>query len=91
MKLTNLVLHCGAATVSRDQLERVATPSPEGRWHPISHHSLVNQVQSGLEAAGMRVVNTAHALNRQGAQYFGLMQVVDGEPGMVEGLECLAD
>ena len=79
MKLNNLVLHCGAATVSRDQLERVVTPSPEGRWHPISHHSLVNQVQSGLEAAGMRIVNTAHALNRQGAQYFGLMQVSDDQ------------
>ena len=76
MKLNNLYLHCGGATVSPEQLERVATPQPEGRWHPISHHSLVDQVQSGLEAAGMRVVNTAHAVNRNGAQYFGLMQVM---------------
>ncbi len=80
MKLNNLYLHCGGATVSQERLERVPTPEPEGRWHPIAHHSLVNQVQAGLEAAGMRVVNTVHAVNRRGAQYFGLMQVVtDGE------------
>lgn len=90
MKLNNLVLHCGGASVSNERLEQVATPQPEGRWYPISHHSLVNQVRSGLEAAGMRVVNAAHALNRQGAQYFGLMQVVDDhaneEWGTIVGL-----
>lgn len=90
MKLNNLVLHCGGATVSTERLAKVSTPQPEGRWHPIAHHSLVDQVQAGLEAAGMRVVNTAHSLNRNGAQYFGLIQVIDDhaseEWGTIVGL-----
>jgi hypothetical protein len=90
MKLNNLVLHCGGATVSTERLAKVSTPQPEGRWHPIAHHSLVDQVQAGLEAAGMRVVNTAHSLNRNGAQYFGLIQVLDDhaseEWGTIVGL-----
>ena len=90
MKLNNLVLHCGGATVSTERLAKVSTPQPEGRWHPIAHHSLVDQVQAWLEAAGMRVVNTAHSLNRNGAQYFGLIQVLDDhaseEWGTIVGL-----
>ena len=90
MKLNNLYLHCGGATVSDERLAKVPTPQPEGRWHPIAHHALVAQVQSGLESSGMRVVNTAHALNRGGAQYFGLMQVADDnasdEWGTIVGL-----
>ncbi len=90
MKLNNLYLHCGGATVSDQRLAKVPTPQPEGRWHPIAHNALVSQVQAGLEAAGMRVVNTAHALNRNGAQYFGLMQVADDnasdEWGTIVGL-----
>lgn len=90
MKLNNLYLHCGGATVSNERLTEVPTPQPEGRWHPIAHHVLVEQVHSGLEAAGMRVVNTAHALNRNSAHYFGLMQVMDDnasdEWGTIVGL-----
>ena len=76
MKLNNLLLHCGGAHVDREQLESIKTPEAQNRWHPIAHHHLVQQVRSGLEATGMQVVGEAHAVNRQGAQYFGLMQVV---------------
>ena len=91
MKLNNLMLHCGAAHVDPEQLERVNTPAAEGRWQPIGHAELAGQVRRGLEDAGMKVLNEAHALNRQGAHYFGLMQVaIDGheneEWGTVVGL-----
>lgn len=91
MKLNNLVLHCGAAHVEPEQLERVRTPQAEGRWQPIGHAELAAQVRRGLANAGMKVLNEAHALNREGAQYFGLMQVaIDGhendEWGTVVGL-----
>ena len=79
MKLNNLFLHCGGARVEPEQLERVNTPPAEGRWQPVAHATLASQVRRGLEDAGMRILTEAHALNRGGAQYFGLMQVaIDG-------------
>ena len=79
MKLNNLFLHCGGARVEPEQLERVATPPAEGRWQPVAHATLASQVRRGLEDAGMKVLTEAHALNKGGAQYFGLMQVaIDG-------------
>jgi hypothetical protein len=91
MKLNNLVLHCGGAAVEQEQLERVATPESVGRWQPIGHAELAGQVRRGLENAGMKILTEAHALNRGGAQYFGLMQVaIDGHEnddwGTVVGL-----
>jgi len=91
MKLNNLYLHCGGAQVEREELERVETPEACGRWQPIAHDELAGQVRRGLENAGMKVLTEAHALNRGGAQYFGLMQVaIDGrdsdEWGTVVGL-----
>ncbi|MEZ5303039.1 MAG: DUF932 domain-containing protein [Verrucomicrobiales bacterium] len=82
MKLNNLLLHCGGATIDRQELATVRTPAPEGRWHPIAHDTLVDQVHRGLAASGMEVIGEAHALNRGGAHYFGLMQVaIDGREG----------
>ncbi|MCB1098572.1 MAG: DUF932 domain-containing protein [Verrucomicrobiae bacterium] len=75
MKLNDLFLHCGAGRVEREDLDKQRTPQPSGRWYPIAHGALVDQVRHGLETAGMRVLNEAHALNAGGAQYFGLMQV----------------
>jgi hypothetical protein len=91
MKLNNLYLHCGGARVEREALESVTTPEAEGRWQPIAHATLADQVRRGLEDAGMQILTEAHALNRGGAQYFGLMQVaIDGRDhddwGTVVGL-----
>jgi len=91
MKLNNLTLHCGGATVEREELDTVHTPNPSGRWHPVAHSLLIDQVRRGLEDAGMQVLTEAHALNRGGAHYFGLMQVAvdgreNGEWGTVVGL-----
>ncbi len=91
MKLNNLYLHCGAARVEPEQLERVETPRAVGRWQPVGHAELAAQIRRGLEDAGMKILTEAHALNRAGAQYFGLMQVaIDGhesdEWGTIVGL-----
>ena len=91
MRLNNLYLHCGGARVEPEQLERVKTPDAVGRWQPVAHATLAAQVRRGLEDAGMKVLTEAHALNKAGAQYFGLMQVaIDGrtsnEWGTIVGL-----
>lgn len=76
----NLILHCGGETVERNELGKVETPEPSGRWHPIGHADFVNMVQDELENFGLRVMSEAHGLtpNRDGVlggNYFGMFQI----------------
>ena len=75
----NLVLHCGARHVDRDVVESCPTPEPTHTWHPIPHHRLLDQVESTLAGAGLRVASAAHALSADRCRYFGLLEVVNGQ------------
>ena len=80
MTRSNLCLHCGSHSVPREQIDAVATPPRTPSWVPIAHARLLAGVQSSLERAGLSVVSEAHGLSRDGARYFGLLQVVNGQP-----------
>jgi hypothetical protein len=71
------MIHAGGNHVERPELTLVETPPPEvdTGWTPIPHDVLVDQVTDSLAATGYDVVNEAHALAREGQQYFGMMQV----------------
>jgi hypothetical protein len=73
----NLILHCGAHRVEREQLANVVTAPATRTFHPIPHHLLLSSVQETLERAGMSVVSEAHGLTRNGARYFGLLEIKD--------------
>jgi hypothetical protein len=79
MRNLNLTLHCGGSVVTREQLDKIQTPSPEGRWYPIPHLELVNQVDSRLQEHGMKIVTEAFGLARDGHRMFGLMQISNGQ------------
>jgi Domain of unknown function (DUF932) len=90
MNKSNLILHCGARAVSREQVAAVSTPSRTASWVPLPHHQLLNGVQTALEHAGLSVVTEAHGLTRDGDRYFGLLQLANGHSdtdfGLVVGL-----
>jgi hypothetical protein len=90
MRKSNLILHCGARTVTRDQVAGVATPARTATWVPVPHGRLLDGVQGCLERAGLHVVTEAHGLTREGNRYFGLLQVANGDNpddfGLVVGL-----
>jgi hypothetical protein len=71
----NLCLHCGAQTVERKQVQLVPTPRATETWTPIPHLELVTQVERTLKSNGLVVGTQAHSLTRDGARYFGLMEV----------------
>src|SRR5437899_636393 len=48
MNRANLMLHCGASAVSREQVAGVLTPSRTASWVPIPHHRLLAGVQETL-------------------------------------------
>jgi hypothetical protein len=74
----NLVLHCGANKVEREQVAAVETPLSTDTWTPIPHIAFVEQVESVLKINNLKVVGQAHALTRDGNRYFGLMEIQNG-------------
>lgn len=78
MHKCNLMLHCGAHRVERDQLPQVTTPRRTATWQPIPHHDLLALVENTLPRFGMRVVEQAHAITHEGMRYFGLLQIANG-------------
>ena len=71
----NLLLHCGAKAVTREQLEVVATPASTSTWAPIPHLELIEVVEFTLRCNGLTIGAHAHSLSREGARYFGLIEV----------------
>lgn len=74
---TNLVLHCGARAIGREQLSNIPCPPATDTWHPISHIHLVNEVERALTASNMRIVNESFGVTEDNARMFGLLQVAN--------------
>jgi hypothetical protein len=72
---SNLILHCGASKVERETLQAVPTPQATASWQPVSHFELLGQVERALSSRKLSIVAQAHGLTRDGARYFGLLQV----------------
>lgn len=70
-----LLLHCGAETVPREKLARIATPPSTETWFPLAHEDLVGEVESQLTGAGFLIDSAVHSLCHDGARYFGILQV----------------
>ena len=76
--MVNLILHCGAATVTRKEVASVKTPRSTQTWTPIPHMLLVEEVERALKANELSIVNQAHSLTHDSARYFGLMEIKNG-------------
>jgi hypothetical protein len=71
----NLILHCGAARVEREQLAATPTPIGTKSWTPVGHYELLLQVEKALGSRKLSIVSEAHGLTQDGNRYFGLLQV----------------
>ena len=67
-------------------MEKVFTPAPVGRWHPIAHIDLHHCIERAVAALNLRIVAQVHALARKGNHYFGMYQVVNGHDNNEMGL-----
>ncbi len=75
MKKLKLCLHTGGESTSLATIARVATPEPTETYFPIPHIDFINQIRKGLDAAKLEIVESEHALAKEGKRYFGLLQV----------------
>lgn len=86
-----LLLHRGGEVVSRGELLAVPTPRGTRTWYPLSHGTILHEVESQLRSTGFRLTSETHALSHDGARYFGVLAVtLPGRPendfGWVVGL-----
>lgn len=88
--LPQLCIHRGGQEVDAATLASVPTPARTATWVPIPHHILLQRVTTSLEDSGLSIVNARHALSKEGARYFGLLEVKGGpaapDYGMVVGV-----
>lgn len=80
MRSLNLHLDTGRSRViGASALVGVVTPDPTASWCPIPHTKLLDLLLESLPAYGLHVVNSTHAIYRDGLRYFGLFQVENGK------------
>ncbi len=86
-----MLLHCGAEIVDRHDLFNVRTPEGTNTWFPLSHRSLLMQVENQLREVGFNIKGETHAITHDGARYFGVIQIdipdrLDRDYGWVVGI-----
>ena len=72
---SKLLTHCGARTVSLEELEKVPVPEGTKTWFPIAHGEVVKTVDRSLEEAGFRTTNARYALTRNDARMFATLDL----------------
>src|SRR4051794_17730486 len=68
-----LVCHRGAREVSRDELQLVPCPDPQGRWCPVPFHTVLGYAERALTDAGYRIAKLALAVSRRSERFFGTL------------------
>src|SRR5438067_230883 len=55
--MSNLILHVGAKSVTREQVAAAPTPPRTKTWVPVPHGRLLDGIQGTLELAGLKVAS----------------------------------
>ena len=80
MSKTNLILHCGARHMNREQLSTILAPLGTESWFPTSHIQLVQEVERSLTNSNMRIVNESYGVTEDKNRMFGLLQIENCQP-----------
>lgn len=88
-----LLLHAGSEEVCEDEVRSVQTPQATETWVPVPHALVLDQVQSVIQGMGLQVYAQAFGLFKDGARFFGLLEVSRDNPdyGMVIGIRNAHD
>ena len=72
--MSNLMLHCGATRVSRDELACVPTPKATSSWKPVPHRQVAELVCEETTQRGYEVVSEEYGLNPAGTRMFAVLR-----------------
>ena len=73
MATANMILHCGAREVTREELQTVPCPPPEGRWRPVPHHTVLDYSVKALGDAGYEIEKMKLGLTRDDQRFWGTL------------------
>lgn len=80
--------------MSRDELDAVPCPPPEGKWRPVPHGQVLRYAESALLAAGYEIRKMNLGLSRDNSKFFGVASlttpIVPGV-GLAVGLRSSTD
>ena len=73
MSEANLILHCGAREVTREDLALVPCPKPDtgSRWRPVPHVEVLDHALKALSEASYEVEKLRLGLARNDARFWG--------------------
>ena len=85
----NLMLHCGGQLVTKDTLDLIPVPAETASYKPVSHYQLADKLLTVSQdlLKGFELCNERYAVNREGKQFFGMLNFKGEHPDM--GM-CLA-
>lgn len=72
-------MHCGAEAVPYPHIVTMETPPPTNTHHPIPHHQFFEVAADNLRDQGYELQDIRHYLNREGAHYFAMIQLLHPE------------
>lgn len=84
MGSSNLLLHCGAFSAARAELETIVTPPATTTWSPIPHTEIVDAITTSAEENGLIIKREQYGLSgKKGSPTYGarLFGVFDFESG----------
>jgi len=88
--MQGLMMHCGAESVQLPQLMALPMPEATETHFPIPHHQFYDLAESRLLNQGYSISNPRHYINKEGAHYFALMQILheDEDQNMENATMC---
>lgn len=72
---SDLVLHCGARTVTEGELQNFHAPPPQGRWYPLAHGRVLDVVKAQLTEAGYAISAMRLGVSQEGHRFFGTLDL----------------
>lgn len=76
--MNGLMLHCGAAIATLDEVRETATPDPTETHYPIPHAALIDSITGAIGHSGYTIVQQEFGLWKDGNRMFGVMGLENG-------------
>jgi hypothetical protein len=73
--MSELMLHRGARTVDRPELDAVYPPAPTDTWYPLKHSVVLDRVLQTLDASGYKIKKQQYALSADKHRFFGTLDL----------------
>lgn len=76
-----LLTHSGAVRVDRQALRAIEAPPATRSWKPIGHGQLIDTIEEQLKRRSLAIRQEAYAIQRDGALFFGVIDLEWRETG----------